>query len=171
MKDEINSKALEGEVIPRNKGGRPSKYNKKKIEELKELMAKGRSNVQICAEWGISEKTLYRWLNDKKEFKEAYDEALPQCQSYWEAMGEAGMLGQIKKFNPTLYLAFMNNKFNGWAREKKEEKTTQINIENMQVLQNMQQLDDSELDAKIQATLAKYDGLLDDGQKESSETD
>ena len=152
------NKEVEGELIPANKGGRPSKYQDHYVQDLKDLMANGRSNIQICAEWKISEKTFYRWMEDKPELKKAYEDALPQCQSYWEAMGEAGMLGKIQRFNPTLYLAFMNNKFNGWAREKKDE-GPKINIENMQVLQNMQQLDDNQLDEKINAILAKYEGL------------
>lgn len=167
----LNDNPLEGELIEADKGGRPSKYDASKVEEIQKLMAAGRSNAQICAEWKISERTFYRWLEDKKEFKEAYEEALPQCQAYWESMGEAGMLGQIKRFNPTLYLAFMNNKFNGWAREKKEEVSTQINIDTLQVLQNVQQLDDKELDKKIQLTLEKYSRLTGQDVDESPDED
>ena len=164
-------KAIEGELIESNKGGRPSKFRPSMVRELGELMEQGRSNVQICAEWNISENTFYRWLKDNKELKEAFDVALPKCQAYWETMGEAGMLGKIQRFNPTLYLAFMNNKFNGWAREKKEEPKTQINIESMQVLQNLQQLDDTELEAKINNSLNRFkeleEGTTNDGQEES----
>ena len=155
-------KAKEGTLEPINKGGRPSKFKPEMITELSELMAAGRSNVQICAKWDISEDTFYRWMKDKKELKAAFDTALPKCQAYWETMGEAGMMGQIQKFNPTLYLAFMNNKFNGWAREKKEETGTHINIESIQILQNVQRLDDQELEAKIKASLKNFEALTGD---------
>jgi hypothetical protein len=152
------TKAKEGELIP-NKGGRPSKYRESMVEELGELMEAGRSNIQICAAWDISEDTFYRWLKNNKDLKEAFDIALPKCQNYWETMGEAGMLGKIQRFNPTLYLAFMNNKFNGWAREKKEDTGTHINIESVQIVQGMQSLDDAELEARIQTSLKNFKQL------------
>jgi len=166
MKD---PKTKEGELMPANKGGRPSKYRDSMISELQDLMKAGRSNIQICADWGISEDTFYRWMKENKDFKAAHDTALPQCQNYWETMGEAGMLGKIPKFNTTIYLAFMNNKFNGWAREKKEDSGPRINIESIQILQNVQSLNDDELEAKINSSIKNFEKLEEGNSDEGSD--
>lgn len=149
----------QGELMPVNKGGRPSKYRPEMVTELVELMQKGRTNIHICAKWGVSEDTFYRWLKEKPELKEAFDNALPQCQVYWENMCEAAMLGQIKGFKANMFLAFMSRKFKNWADTKPEVVGTHINIESMQVLQNVQNMDDAELEAKIKASLKNFEAF------------
>lgn len=168
MSDSIeknNEKPIEGELVEKDLGGRPTKLDASMIPKLYEMMDQGRSNAQICAELNISERTFYRWKKENEDFREWFEIGQMKRLAYWESLGEAGMLGKIPKFNATIYLANMNSRFNGWAREQKDEKATQtINIENMQVLQGIQQLDDKELDSKIQAALSKYEGIVDDNE-------
>lgn len=140
----------DGEFIKKDLGGRPSKYTPDIADKVYQLMAEGKTNIDICSELSIPESTFYRWRKDHKDLQEAYERGLPKCQQKWEEMGKAIMLGQIPKANATVYMAFMNNKFNGWARDKVEDKgSTTINIEQVQVLQSLQQLNTDELQRKI----------------------
>lgn len=141
--------ALDGELIKKNPVGAPSKYTNDIPDKVYALMKEGKTNVDICAALDIPEATFYRWKKQHEDLADAYERGLPHCQKQWEEMGKAIMLGQIPKANATVYMAFMNNKFKGWAREPKDDATTNINIETIQVVQNLQQLTDEQLTAKI----------------------
>lgn len=136
-----------------NKGGRPTKYKDHYVVEVEDLMDQGYTDARMCAHWGIGRTTFYNWLNDNKEFKAAHNRGLEKAEAWWEEFGLAGMTGKIPKFNSTMWIAFMNNKFK-WSRKDGDEKTTNINIGSMQVLQNLQQLSDTELDSKISGLLS-----------------
>ncbi len=138
-----------GELIP-NDVGRPPKYTNSFPAELATLMAQGYTDARICAHWGISRSTFYRWREDKEEFKVAHNRGLERAEAWWEEFGLAGMTGKIPKFNATIYLAFMNNKFN-WSRgDRRDGGTQNIHIGSMQVLHNLQQLPEAELTTRIQ---------------------
>ena len=159
-------KPIEGELIEA-KVGRPSKYSPDMCNELVALMEKGWTNTRICAKWSISRDTFYRWLKEKDDFKAAFDEGIEKAEAWWEEIGISGMLGQLPKFNATLYLATMNNKF-GWSRDSKGGKTqnTQINIENMNVVKD---LSDSELQTRIETKLKVLGIESTDGEDSNKE--
>ena len=155
-------KVHKGELIV-NKGGRPSKFKEHYLQEVEDLMAQGYTDARICAQWGIARSTFYDWLQDNEDFKKSYERGKEKAEAWWEEFGLAGMTGKIPKFNATMWIAFMNNKFR-WSRgEKKEDNKTQINIGNMQVLQNLQHMTDDELDAKINGLLENL-GLEDESK-------
>lgn len=132
--------------------GRPSKWNDKFLSELPILMAQGYKDVQIMAKWGISADTFYRWLKENKDLKAAYDEALPQCQNFWEMIGFKGMVGEIKGFRENMWKAFMQHKFEEW-KETPESKS-QITIGQMQVLNNYSDMSKDQLLEHIKSKLA-----------------
>ena len=168
MKKEIIKK-VKGELIP-NDVGRPAKYKDSFPTELVTLMAQGYTDARICAHWGISRQTFYRWREDKDEFKVAHNRGLERAEAWWEEFGLAGMTGKIPKFNATIYLAFMNNKFN-WSRgDRRDGGTQNIHIGSMQVLQNLQQLPEAELTTRIQKLVSELDlgkNESEEGQKEA----
>lgn len=52
------------------------KFTKQKIEKILDLKASGQyPNYKICIAVGISEDTLYRWLEEKPDFKNLFHEA------------------------------------------------------------------------------------------------
>lgn len=146
------NKEIEGELIPKDQGGRPSKFKKEHIGEILDLMQQGYTNTRICATLNIPGATFYRWINENEDMKEAYEIGKEKREAWWEEVGMAGMMGKIPRFNATVYDKLTKQKLN-WKDDDDKVKGTQINIENMQVLQNMQQLTDGELDKKIQVLL------------------
>jgi hypothetical protein len=114
------------------------------------MNAEGKTVVQICATWGISRDTFYRWLKNNKDFKEAWDNSIDACQDWWEQRYMAAMLGQIPNVKPQMVNAFMKTKFPDWQDKSKDDgNVTNINIDTLQVLQNVQGLDDDALQRKI----------------------
>lgn len=104
-------------------------------KEVIRRMELGELDIQIIAAFGISKKTFYLWLKNHPEFKEAYDIGIVQCEAAWDRKGVEYMEGDRDK--PFRYwIAIKNNKF-GWADGKKEQinKTTNVYIDNMNVLQ------------------------------------
>lgn len=158
-----DSKTIEGELVEINRGGRPSSYRPERALELKELLGQGYGKAQISAHWGISRQTLDNWLKRNEDLQKAFDAGQPQAEAWWMEVGTAGMLGKVKGFNATIWMANMNNRF-GWSRKDKDN-MPQINIENMQVLQNMEQLNDAELDGHIHLVLEKL-GISDGTEPE-----
>jgi hypothetical protein len=114
------------------------KYQTNMPTKLVQLMADGKLDYQVCALWDISRDTFYRWINEKSEFKDAYEIGLPKCEAWWTEWGMKGMKGEIKGFSFNAWIAFMNNKFK-WAKNTQLEQqgTTNISIGNMNVLNQM----------------------------------
>lgn len=150
---EDKEKPVEGELMDNepNKGGRPSIFTEKYIEELPKLMSKGLTDVQICAEWNISRDTFYRWKREKPEFAKAFDRGLVQCESWYMNVGQAAMMGSIKGFKEKMWSNIMQNKF-GWNRDFSEGGGNQtINIQNNYI----NKLSDEDLERQIKQLYEK----------------
>lgn len=117
---------------------RPSKYQESYPEELIKLMEQGSLDCEIFAHWGISKDTFYRWLNEYDDLKEAHAQGMAKCEAWWASkMRQSFMERDDKGFK--YCIAIMNNKFN-WEKGSKvgegTTNTTNININQMNVLQN-----------------------------------
>ena len=145
------------EVITPIKLGRPFTYNKDfHPNDLIELMKKGALDCEIYAEWNISKMSFYRWLNEHEELKEAHEIGLSKCEAWWtKRMRERFEAGDDKGFK--YCIAIMNNKFAWEKGSKSDGNTTNININNMNVLENKSR--DSLLEY-IQAKLLLHKDLL-----------
>lgn len=141
-----------------NKVGAPTKYKKEYAQIAVDMLKKGKYHSHIMSELGISKQTFYRWKKENQEFKEACEIGKQAAQAMWEDIIEAIALGKLPQANTTAALALMNNRFDGWARDKKEDNSVvnNINVESMQILQNVQRLDDTSLDARIRLLTEKY---------------
>lgn len=137
------------------KRGRPAKYHSGLPEDLVRLMSLGYTNVWVCNDWNISEKTLYTWLNEKAELREAYEIGLPKCQVWWEKFGKEMMEGMKDAKGFSAWIAFMNRKFNYRGADTTAAQPqigNTINIGNMNVLST----DSKEIDIKLAQLLDKY---------------
>jgi len=61
---------------PKNKGGRPTKFNDQLAGKILGRIAVGESVRSICADPAMpSADTIYRWIGEKPEFSERYARA------------------------------------------------------------------------------------------------
>ena len=56
--------------VPKNKGGRPSKYSPEVVAKLKSALQNGFNIDQACLYAEISPDTFYRWIDKRKGFSE-----------------------------------------------------------------------------------------------------
>lgn len=73
--------------------GRPTLYRgEDTIEQVRECMAQGMSHRKIARTLGVSRNTLYRWADEKPEFRDILDQARDELVSRYET----AMLGQAE---------------------------------------------------------------------------
>lgn len=88
----------------------PPKYDAKKHpKQLIEQFEKGWEVVDFCAHNNIAERTFYYWLEDFKEFAEAYEIAQAKAKAWLHDKGRKGML-QGKDFNATVWSILVRNR-------------------------------------------------------------
>lgn len=122
-----------------NKKGSYRKYKDTYPKEMLDMMREGALDCQIAAKFKISGHTFSDWCTNIEDFKEAHDEGMPACESWWIEQGKKGMMGTVKGFNAMTWIMFMNNKFrnDGWSKTGGEPAASQtININQMNVLQS-----------------------------------
>jgi len=137
--------------------GRPSKYKKDMPDQLIEMMAQGKLDVQIYAEWGISKQAFYKWLNEHEELKEAHEVGLAKCEAYYASAAQRALEDRDDK-GFKYFIAIMNNKF-GWEKGAPKEASTTNNIQigNVNVLQQKSRAD---LLDYVKASLEKHGDIL-----------
>lgn len=134
------------------------KYKSTYPEELIQMMEQGMLDCEIFAEWSISKDQFYTWRREIEAMEHAFQIGLPKCEAWWtRKMRECFLKGDDKGFK--YCIAIMNNKF-GWEKGTKsgEGNTTNININNMNVLQ---QLGRDGLIKDIQLQLEKHKDIID----------
>jgi hypothetical protein len=62
---------------------RPTIKTKKLCESICEGIALGRSSRAVCAEAGISDRTLWNWLAQDEEFMQQYARAKEKCADFY----------------------------------------------------------------------------------------
>ena len=129
-------------------------YSDKLATNLTKLMAAGFSDVQVIAEWGISKDTFYRWLRTHEELKEAHGIGKVMFDSVHESLGVEGML-RTRDIDYQFWRDLGKYR-NGWA-DKPTQGHTQINIDNINVLQ---QQSNEELIEYIKDNLEAIEGEL-----------
>lgn len=96
-------------------GGRPSKYKPEMCDRVIELMTEGASQVEVCADIGISRETYNQWCKPGsntyiKEFADANDKGVALSQAWWEKLGRLGAAG-MSEINPVVWIFNMKNRF------------------------------------------------------------
>ena len=111
-------------------GGRPTKYDKKYVEEaLKYIGEQGKSVTQFAFHLKVSKSTVYEWASVHPEFSDALRMAAEWSQAVWEDKLEGMMY--MKEVNSPLVKLYFANRF-GWTEKgqdaKDEEEAKPLNI-------------------------------------------
>lgn len=114
------------------------------IDAMLVLMAQGRSETQVSKAFGVSKNRFREWLSAHTELGQAYHFGVTLAEAYWEEQGQLAALGVLKT-NPAVWIFTMKNRF-GWTEKTEETLKGQMEVK---------QLDDGELDKKLNALLAK----------------
>lgn len=109
-----------------------------------EMAKEGCSDVEIRAEFGISDCLWYRWIDEDEEFSRTAKAAKAACHAKWEEMGRKMAFGQVEG-NPTTWIFNMKNRFS-WKDKVETEHSGSVNFTN---------LTDEELDRAIAAKAAQ----------------
>ena len=67
------------------KVGRPTDQTPELLKTICDGIAIGKSARKMCEEAGIAQQTLWRWLNENKDFSEQYARAKEQCADHLAA--------------------------------------------------------------------------------------
>jgi hypothetical protein len=121
--DAESSQGIEGEVLPPNPVGRPTKYDPTwMLDKIVELGKAGAFHAEMAMEIGISIQTFHVWRGEKPEFSEAVEIADGFCKAFWEKKGRMAVFGEVAGFNSTGFMFTMRNKFSDY----KDIRTTEL---------------------------------------------
>ena len=110
-----------------------TKYEPKVCADVYKFMSAGFSETQAMAQLGVSRGTFYRWKKEFPEFKEAVDRGSVQFDAKHEELGIQGMMKTMDI--DYQFWRDLGKYRNGWT-EKTSAGTTNINIDQMNVLNN-----------------------------------
>lgn len=94
--------------------GRPTKYHKKYCEIALDLLSQGYSKEALAGELGISRQCLYEWIAKYQDFGDTVAIGETRGQYIWETFGMQAAQGKISKFNTSVWMFVMKNRF-GWT--------------------------------------------------------
>lgn len=138
--------------------GRPSKYKSQFCAGLIEHMSKGLSFESFAAVIDVSRDTLYEWDKSHADFSDAKREAYAKNLLFWENHGIEGLYSTTeydqrtgkptssKSMNATVWIFNMKNRHK-WRDRQADESDVVIN--------NLSNLSDEDLDAKLAEKLSK----------------
>ncbi len=98
--------------------GRPSKYDPKFCDEVREFLKDGYSVAAFAGHIGVAVSTVHLWVNEHEEFSDAVKEAQASAVLWWENRGRDIALG--KDGNPTLVIFGLKNRAKDEWRDKTE---------------------------------------------------
>lgn len=123
--------------VNNGKRGAPTKFRPEMCELLIEHMSKGLSYESFGATLTprIGRATLYHWESTHPEWKQAKDVGQTAMELFLERIGIAGMTGQLKNFNATVWIFQRKNK-SGW-RDSVEQiiSSDDVNVEGFTFLE------------------------------------
>ncbi|MBW2610684.1 MAG: hypothetical protein JRC68_10135 [Deltaproteobacteria bacterium] len=93
-------------------GGRPTKYRKEHCDVVVNLMKKGWSKVEVCAQLEIDYHTFLSWQEKHKPFLQSVKRGDKLSEAWW--MGKGRISLNDSTFNSTLWYMNMKNR-HGWA--------------------------------------------------------
>lgn len=102
----------------KSKIGRPSDYDPKYCKDIIEHMKRGGSIESFGAflaekygdDFAASKSTVYRWLANNEEFRDAKDIGQVHSLKFFEDIGNRGMLGQLRTISSEVITGTGKNK-------------------------------------------------------------
>ena len=127
-----------GDVMSKsNKVGTPEVYDhewaKDAAEKIPNMMAKGESIAEVCAELGICKTTFYKCKERYDEFADAVKKGETLSEAWWAKLGRGGAAGQVD-INATTWIFNMKNRFN-WT--DKTEMKADVSVSHEDWLDNL----------------------------------
>lgn len=89
----------------------PVKYRAEFCQGVISHMEKGKSITSFAAQCNVSKKTLYEWLQQYPEFKEAKAIGEAKSVAWWEDLGQGAVTGQVPGFQQAAYIFTMKCRF------------------------------------------------------------
>ncbi len=134
---------------------RKTKYDPEMCEKIVDIAKGGGGVSAMCLAIGIkSRDTFYRWLKEHEDFAQAYEKTKNVSQAVLEDILVKMALGELPKGNFNAVSLLLHNRHRDQYFKEAQTKT-EINIGQ---LNNIESLDISQLDSKIQ-TLQKKLGV------------
>ncbi|MFA5952789.1 MAG: helix-turn-helix domain-containing protein [Hyphomicrobium sp.] len=99
--------------------GRKPLYHSGMHATVLELGADGKSRSQIARELGVSRKSLYEWIKNYPDFREAMEAANDLALAWWEDQGQKGVWSG-RDFNAQCFSWQMKNRFPNDYKDKHE---------------------------------------------------
>ncbi len=94
---------------------RNKKYDPEMCFKVVDMMKEGKSRLEVAVELEVTQITMDKWEREYPEFAEACHLGEEACQAWWEKKGRDNLISHGKeKFNTSLWVTFMKNKF-GWT--------------------------------------------------------
>lgn len=116
--------AVETNVFPAKRIGRPSAYTPSIGPDLIECMSQGMGFYEGLAHLGFTVNQATKWLRQYPEFKEAYRAGRALQRAWWERVGRINIFNP--NFNATMYI-YLTANFFGWRRA---DPSTKVEVEN-----------------------------------------
>jgi hypothetical protein len=86
-------------------------YDPSICEHVPGLYEGGKSDAEVAVAIGVAKQTLYRWMNEYPEFKEAVQYGRNIAETVFQEAGRKAALGHNKDVNHVCWLANMRNRF------------------------------------------------------------
>lgn len=123
---------MEGELIPKRKMGRKSKYRKEFLPLVEEAYRQGSLDCEIMAMMDISNETFYRWILDIPEFSEVVSRCKVKSEAVWVGTLKDKYIVNAEKPDFKAIQLIMQNAF-GWKQDgaviRFEAKETRVPLE------------------------------------------
>lgn len=117
----------------KNKGGRPTKYDDKYLEQSIDFLSKGKSITQLAKKLNVSKSTIYKWAEENSTFSDALSLGREFSQAHWEDELENMMYS--KDVNAPLVKLYFANRF-GWS-DKSESKNENATVDKIKTFADM----------------------------------
>ena len=106
----------------KNKGGRPTVWDDKYLEESINFLSLGKSLTQLAKHLNIAKSTLYKWAEESQQFSDALQIGKDFSQAHWENRLEEMMFD--KEVNSPLVKLYFANRFKWTDKQEVDNKSS-----------------------------------------------